>query len=254
MSRVAVLLPSLYRAYHGRKRRQCKHISLLTQCLACRKICAFAHHLKGLSYFTMTEGTWYLPERGGCARGSVPPPKRGWNTAGNLAEGSLRAFVAGSDSSCLRPAVVGDADEAPVMQVFVLTRKAAETALGCSLGSLLSAVNAAGENHVLNDVAHPHSPVRKAPCIGGDDLLVGETIGTGQFGMVKVARLKQRDELFALKVDIASQRRCAGTTCYLRASEFDCSSTKRATNCHLSKPTCDQALGKGTRVTRSSNA
>ena len=90
------------------------------------------------------------------------------------------------------------ADVDHFIQVFVLTKKAAESVLGYSLASLLSA---SGE---VQPAGKPVIEQKKAGSIKSsiniEDLLLGETVGTGQFGLVKIARVKQRCELFALKV------------------------------------------------------
>lgn len=84
------------------------------------------------------------------------------------------------------------------MQVFVLTRKAAESALGCSLDRLAkSSLDISASREGTTEPRHPASKEAGAKC---DNLLVGETVGTGQFGMVKVAKFKHRANLYALKV------------------------------------------------------
>lgn len=84
------------------------------------------------------------------------------------------------------------------LQIFLLTKKAAEIALGYPLTSLIS-------------ISADSQPARRAdgdlrqgldsdPRIDVKDLLLGETVGTGQFGLVKIAHMKRHPELYALKV------------------------------------------------------
>lgn len=85
------------------------------------------------------------------------------------------------------------------LQVFVLTRKAAESVLGAPLTTLASS-----SIHGDGSTNKGTPEVKRAASGGGrvkvQDLLLGETVGTGQFGMVKIAKLKQGPELYALKV------------------------------------------------------
>lgn len=86
------------------------------------------------------------------------------------------------------------------LQVFVLTRKAAEAVLGAPLTSLLASSNSLEANRSEKGIAEAKMLMSRSNSVRVEHLLVGETVGTGQFGMVKVARLQSRPDLFALKV------------------------------------------------------
>ena len=86
------------------------------------------------------------------------------------------------------------------LQVFVLARKAAESVLGVLLTTLLTNSSTVDGSNTDKGTPEAKKEVRGGGKVIVQDLLLGETVGTGQFGMVKVAQLKPAPNLYALKV------------------------------------------------------
>ena len=101
----------------------------------------------------------------------------------------------------------------------MLTRKAAESALGYPLTSLFDANASLGMTPLEGDKEQKKARW-KEPKMNIGDLLLGQVVGTGQFGMVRIARLKGRSDLYALKVIhvLPRQRAMSKITLILDAS------------------------------------
>ena len=88
-----------------------------------------------------------------------------------------------------------------VLQVFTLTRKAAEDALGSPPAQLL-ARGPAREMKRMRTRDNLGVSSSGQPRVEYEDLNLGRIIGAGQFGMVRIAQNKHNGDVYALKVGL----------------------------------------------------
>ena len=109
--------------------------------------------------------------------------------------------------------------------MFVLSRKAAESALGVPLTTLLASSSKEDGSNTDKLTPEAKNEVTGEAKVKVQDLLLGETVGTGQFGMVKIARLKPAPYLYALKVWLIVFTCCLTIVLHSLRIKKGCSST-----------------------------
>ena len=87
------------------------------------------------------------------------------------------------------------------LQVFALTRKSAEAALGSPLATVLSRNARKATSSHTGDLSSKLGADNSL--VVYEDLELGRIIGAGQFGLVRIAQHKETKAVYALKVCFA---------------------------------------------------